>query len=177
MPTSCTCTRITPILFFVQRPGNCMPFRQLTMYVLQCPHDADVNLLYCFAILTNYHTCIAMATCRCRCAPPILLWPWPLYDLFPTLCLTFIYFVDLHWSIPLCMQRPEKPSYFNQLVDSSFKQCAQERHTTSMCVKTFLQNAMVKQCRIIWGCSSAVERSLCMWKVPGSIPGISTRFF
>ena len=24
-----------------------------------------------------------------------------------------------------------------------------------------------------WGCSSAVERSLCMWKAPGSIPGIS----
>ncbi len=28
----------------------------------------------------------------------------------------------------------------------------------------------------IWGCSSAVERSLCMWKAPGSIPGISTIF-
>ena len=27
------------------------------------------------------------------------------------------------------------------------------------------------------GCSSAVERSLCMWKAPGSIPGISTIIF
>ena len=26
----------------------------------------------------------------------------------------------------------------------------------------------------IGGCSSVVERSLCMWKAPGSIPGIST---
>lgn len=26
------------------------------------------------------------------------------------------------------------------------------------------------------GCSSAVERSLCMWKAPGSIPGTSTLF-
>ena len=28
-----------------------------------------------------------------------------------------------------------------------------------------------------WGCSSVVERSLCMWKVRGSIPRISTTFF
>ena len=28
----------------------------------------------------------------------------------------------------------------------------------------------------VWGCSSVVERSLCMWKARGSIPRISTIF-
>ena len=40
------------------------------------------------AFSTNYHACIAMPTWH-RCAPPILFWPWPPYNLFPRSCLTW----------------------------------------------------------------------------------------
>ena len=33
-----------------------------------------------YAFSTNYHACIAMPTWP-RCAPPILCWPWPPYNL------------------------------------------------------------------------------------------------
>ena len=61
----------------------------------------------------NYHACIAMPTWP-RCAPPILCWPWPPYNLFPRLCLTF--FVDPHWWTPLCVQRPAKAMPFQQII-------------------------------------------------------------
>ena len=41
---------------------------------------------------TNYHACIAMPTWP-RCAPPILCWPWPPYNLLPRSCLTLIFFL------------------------------------------------------------------------------------
>ena len=44
-----------------------------------------------YAFSTNYHACIAMPTLP-RCAPPILCWPWPPYNLLPRLCLTWIFF-------------------------------------------------------------------------------------
>ena len=44
-----------------------------------------------YAFSTNYHACIAMPTWP-RCAPPILCWPWPPYNLFPRSCLTWIFF-------------------------------------------------------------------------------------
>ena len=47
-----------------------------------------------YAFSTNYHACIAMPTWR-RCAPPILFWPWPPYNLLPRSCLTWIFF---RWS-------------------------------------------------------------------------------
>ena len=59
------------------------------------------------AFSTNYHTCIAMPTWH-RCAPPILLWPWSPYNLFPRSCLTWIFYVDPHWWVPLCLQSPNK---------------------------------------------------------------------
>ena len=40
------------------------------------------------AFSTNYHACIAMPTWH-RCAPPILFWPWPPYNLLPRLCFTW----------------------------------------------------------------------------------------
>ena len=49
------------------------------------------------AFSTNYHACIAMPTWP-RCAPPILFWPWPAYNLLPRSCLTWIFFVNPHWS-------------------------------------------------------------------------------
>ena len=58
-----------------------------------------------YAFSTNYHACFTMPT-WCRCAPPILLWPWPPYSLLPRSCFTWIFFVDLYWWVPLCVQRP-----------------------------------------------------------------------
>ena len=43
-----------------------------------------------YAFSTNYHACIAMPTWP-RCAPPILCWPWPPYDLLLRSCLTWIF--------------------------------------------------------------------------------------
>ena len=40
-----------------------------------------------YAFSTNYHACIAMPTWR-RCAPSILFWPWPPYNLLLRSCLT-----------------------------------------------------------------------------------------
>ena len=44
-----------------------------------------------YTFSTNYHACIAMPTWP-RCAPPILCWPWPPYNLLPRSCLTWIFF-------------------------------------------------------------------------------------
>ena len=44
-----------------------------------------------YAFSTNYHACIAMPTWP-RCAPPILCWPWPPYNLLPRSCLTCFFF-------------------------------------------------------------------------------------
>ena len=67
------------------------------------------------AFSTNYHTCIAMPTWP-RCAPPILFWPWPPYNFLPRSCLTWIFFVDLHWWVPLCLQCPAKAMPFQQII-------------------------------------------------------------
>ena len=41
-----------------------------------------------YAFSTNYHACISMPTWP-RCAPPILCWPWPPYNLLQRSCLTW----------------------------------------------------------------------------------------
>ena len=68
-----------------------------------------------YAFSTNYHACIAMPTWP-RCAPPILCWPWPPYNLLPRSCLTWIFFVDPHWWVPLCVQRPAKDMPVQQII-------------------------------------------------------------
>ena len=65
-------------------------------------------------LATNYHTCIAMPTWR-RCSPPILFWPWPLYNLLPRSCLTSIFFLDPHWWVPICLQCPVNAMPFQQI--------------------------------------------------------------
>ena len=67
------------------------------------------------AFSTNYHTCIAMPTWH-RCAPPILFWPWPPYTLLPRSCFTWMFFVDPHWWVPLCVQCPAKAMHFKQII-------------------------------------------------------------
>ena len=69
----------------VQHPAKAMPFQQIIMHALQCQHDLDVHILFCFdhdlnitsllmgtplraapskihAFSTNYQACIAMPT-------------------------------------------------------------------------------------------------------------------
>ena len=129
------------------------------LYALQCQHDVDVHILFCFdlelhitsapevvlnldflcrsslmgttlcavpstsyAFSTNYHACIAMPTRR-RCAPPILFWPWPPYNLLLRSCLTWIFFVYPHWWVPLFVQRPEKAMPFQQFFIMHVLQC------------------------------------------------------
>ena len=68
-----------------------------------------------YAFSTNYHACIAIPTWP-RCAPPILFWPWPPYSLLPSLCLTWIFLVDPHCWVPLCVQCPAKAMPFQQII-------------------------------------------------------------
>ena len=68
-----------------------------------------------YAFPTNYHAYIAMPTWP-RCAPPILCWPWPSYNLLPRSCLTWIFFVDPHWWVPLCVQCPAKAMPIQQII-------------------------------------------------------------
>ena len=67
------------------------------------------------AFSTNYHACIAMPTWP-RCALPILFWRWPPYNLLQRSCLTWIFFVDFHWWVQLCVQRPPKAMPFQQII-------------------------------------------------------------
>ena len=68
-----------------------------------------------YAFSTNYHACIAMPTWP-RCAPPILFWPWPPYNLFPRSCLTWIFYVNFYWWVQLCVQCPAKSMPFQQII-------------------------------------------------------------
>ena len=68
-----------------------------------------------YAFSTNDHAYIAMPT-WCRCSPPILFWHWPPFNLFPSSCITWIFFVDSHWWVPLCVQRPTISIPFRQII-------------------------------------------------------------
>ena len=57
------------------------------------------------AFSINYYICIAMPTWH-RCAPPILFWHWPPFNLFPSSCIAWIFFVNSHWWVPLRVQYP-----------------------------------------------------------------------
>ena len=63
---------------------------------------------------TNYHACIVMPTWF-RCAPPILFWPWPAYNLFPMSLLTSIFIIDLNWWVSLCVQSEANAMHFQQI--------------------------------------------------------------
>ena len=78
------------------------------------------------AFSTNYHACIAMPTWK-RCAPPILLWHWPPFNLFPSSCITWIFFVDSHWWVPLRVQYPTIYMPFRQII-MYILQCPHDIH-------------------------------------------------
>ena len=79
---------------------------------------------------THYDACMEMPT-WCRCAPPILLWPWPPFNLFPRSCLTWIFIINLHWGVPLCVQLPAKALTFQQMIIMHVWQC---RHDVDVCL-------------------------------------------
>ena len=72
----------------VQHPAKARTFQQFIMHVLQC-----------------------------RCAPPVLFWNWPQFNMFPRSCFTQIFFINLHWGVPLCVQYPAKAITFQQIID------------------------------------------------------------
>ena len=116
MPTWPRCA--PPILRWPWPPYSLLPRSCLTWIFLSI---LTVGTTLCaapsksHAFSTNYHAGIAMPTWR-RCAPPILFWPWPPYSLLPRSCLTWIFFVDPHWWVPLCLQRPAKAMPFQQII-------------------------------------------------------------
>ena len=95
-------------------PG-CPSFRPSVRHALGVPLCVHAAPSKSYAFSTNYHACIAMPTWP-RCAPPILRWPWPPYNLFPRSCLTWIFFVHPNWWVPLCVQRPAKAMPFQQMI-------------------------------------------------------------
>ena len=118
MPTWPRCA--PPILCWPWPPYNLLPRSCLTCFFFVDPHwwvpliiRATPSKSYAFS--TNYHACIAMPTWP-RCAPPILCWPWPPYNLFPRSCLTWIFSVNFYWWVQLCVQRPAKSMPFQQII-------------------------------------------------------------
>ena len=67
-----------------------------------------------YAFSTNYYACIAMPTWH-RSAPPILFWPLPPYNLLLRLFLTWIFFVNAHWWVLLCVWCPAEAMPFQQI--------------------------------------------------------------
>ena len=76
----------------MQCPAKTMPFQQIIMHALQCQHDLDVYLLFCFDL--DLHN----------------------YNLFPRLCLTWIFSVNFYWWVQLCVQCPAKSMPFQQII-------------------------------------------------------------
>ena len=104
MPTWSRC--VPPILCWPWPPYNLLPRSCLTWNFFRRSSPMGTTLRAApskgYALLTNYHAYIALPTWR-RFAPPILFWPWPPYSLLPRSCLTWIFFVDPPWWVPLCL--------------------------------------------------------------------------
>ena len=117
MPTWPRCA--SPILCWPWPPYNLLPRLCLT-WDLFCRSSLMGTTLRAapsriYAVSTNYHAYIALPTWH-RFAPPILFWPWLPYNLLLRSCLTWIFFVDPHWWVPLCVQHPAKAMPFQQII-------------------------------------------------------------
>ena len=84
-----------------------------------------------YAFSTNFHAWIALPASR-RCALPILFWPWPPYNLLLRSCLTWIFFVDSHWWVPLCVQDQTIYMPFQQII-MYILQCPHDIHVRLFC--------------------------------------------
>ena len=74
----------------VQRPAKTMPFQQIIMHALQSQHDLDVHLLFCVDL--------------------------DLHITSSEVVFNLDFFVDPHWWVPLCVQRPAKAMPFQQII-------------------------------------------------------------
>ena len=134
MPTWPRCA--PPILCWPWPPYNLLPRSCLTCIffcrssLIGTTWRAAPSKSYAFS--TNYHACIAMPTWP-RSAPPILCWPWPPYNLFPRSCVTWILFVDPHWWVSLCVQRPAKAMPVQQIIMHAL-QCQHDLDVHLFCV-------------------------------------------
>ena len=107
-----------------------------------------------YTFSTNYHACIALPTSR-RCALPILFWPWPPYNLLPRSCLSWIFFVDPHWWVPLCVQCPAKAMPFQQIIIYAL-QCQHDIDVHLLfCFDLDLHIPSFRG-RVLLGCSSSI---------------------
>ena len=61
------------------------------------------------------------------CAPPILFWHWHPFNLFPSSCITWIFFVDSHWWVPLCVEYLTIYMPFRQII-MYILQCPHDIH-------------------------------------------------
>ena len=63
MPTWPRCANMTFVdpgwwvPLYVQHPARAMPFQQIIMHALQCQHDVDVHLLFCFDLDLHITSC------------------------------------------------------------------------------------------------------------------------
>ena len=127
-------------LFWPWPPYNLFPRSCLTWIVFVDSHwwiplwCAAPSKIYAFS--PNYHAWITMPTWH-RCAPPILFWPWPHYDLLMGSCLTWIFYVDPHWWVPLWVQHPVKAMPFQNIMHVFYCQHDIDVHRTSYFVLTF----------------------------------------
>ena len=90
----------------VQCPAKVKAFKQIIMHALQCQHDVDVHL-FCLTL-----TSIDL--------------------LFPSSCITWIFFVDSHWWVPLCVQHPTIYMPFRQII-MYILQCPHDIHVHLFC--------------------------------------------
>ena len=109
----------------------------------------------------------------CRCSPPILFWHWPPFNLFPSSYITWIFCVDSHWWVPLCVQHPTIYVPFWQII-MYILQCPHDIHVHLFCfdLHKFLLRSRTATCPTL-NCGRGTsllrqELVLCWkyWKVP-----------
>ena len=82
-------------------PFNLFPMSCLNFNFLNDLHwGVPKNITFKQMIM---HICTAMPI-WCSCAPPILLWHWPSFNLFPMSCLAWTFLIDHHWHPLKCVQ-------------------------------------------------------------------------
>ena len=83
----------------------------------------------------------------CRCSPPILFWHWPPFNLYPSSCITCIFFVDSHWWVPLWVQHPTIYMPFRQII-MYILQCPHDIHVHLFCfdLNKFLLRSRTATC-------------------------------
>ena len=116
----------------------------------------------------------------CRCAPSILFLHWPPFNLFPNSCITWNFFVDSHWWVPLSVQRPTISMPFRQIIMYIF-QCPHDIHVHLFCFdlhtfNLFLLHSHAATCPISncgYGTSLLRQELVCSWFYLGIILVIS----